>query len=44
MNGWGQIREIVTQLRGEAGDRQIANARRGMWANVSGDAMMFERA
>lgn len=44
LNGWGQIREIVAQLRGEAGNRQIAGARRAMWADVCGDALIFEKA
>jgi acetyl-CoA acetyltransferase len=43
MNGWGQIRELICQLRGEAGARQVAGARRAMWATVAGDALMFER-
>jgi acetyl-CoA acetyltransferase len=43
MNGWGQIRELVTQLRQEAGSRQIPGARRAMWATVAGDALIFER-
>jgi acetyl-CoA acetyltransferase len=43
MNGWGQIRELVTQLRGEAGQRQIPNARVALWATVGGDAIAFER-
>jgi len=43
MNGWGQIRELVLQLRGECGPRQIANARVGLWATVGGDAIVFER-
>jgi len=43
MNGWGQIRELVMQLRGEAGERQVADARRAMWLGVGGDALMFER-
>ncbi|WP_156679273.1 thiolase family protein [Sphingomonas profundi] len=43
LNGWGQIRELVTQLRGEAGRRQIASPRRAMWASVGGDALMLER-
>ena len=44
MNGWGQILELVSQLRGEAGERQIADAQRAMWLGVSGDAMIFERS
>ena len=43
MNGWGQIRELVVQLRGEAGARQVAGARRAMWATAGGDALMLER-
>lgn len=43
MNGWGQIRELVTQLRGEAGERQVPGARRAMWATIGGDALMFEK-
>ena len=43
MNGWGQLRELVLQLRGEAGARQVADARIGMWATVAGDALVFER-
>ncbi|MEZ5916746.1 MAG: thiolase family protein [Parvularculaceae bacterium] len=41
MNGWGQIRELVTQLRGRAGVRQVANARIGMWGGVGGDALIM---
>ncbi|WP_313807464.1 thiolase family protein [Sphingobium sp.] len=44
MNGWGQIRELVTQLRGEAGGRQVDGARRAMWATVGGDALILERS
>jgi acetyl-CoA acetyltransferase len=43
MNGWGQIRELICQLRGEAGTRQVDAARRAMWATVGGDALIFER-
>lgn len=43
VNGWGQIRELVLQLRGEAGARQRAGARRALWATVGGDALVFER-
>ena len=34
--GIGQIHELVTQLRGDAGERQVANARRGMAQNMGG--------
>ncbi|MGE0233290.1 MAG: thiolase family protein [Flavobacteriaceae bacterium] len=43
MNGWGQIRELVTQLRGEAGRRQVAGARCALWASAGGDALVLER-
>ncbi len=43
LNGWGQIRELVIQLRGEAGERQVRDARTAMWATIGGDALMFER-
>ena len=43
MNGWGQLRELVTQLRGEADTRQIADARRAIWMTVAGDALVLER-
>lgn len=36
--GLSQIHEIVTQLRGEAGDRQIAKARLGLTHNLGGTA------
>ena len=34
--GIGQIHETVTQLRGEAGERQLAHARRGLTQNMGG--------
>jgi acetyl-CoA acetyltransferase len=43
INGWGQLRELVLQLRGEAGDRQVAGARTAMWVSCCGDALIFER-
>jgi acetyl-CoA acetyltransferase len=43
MNGWAQIRELVVQLRGQAGPRQVPDARRAMWAGVGGDALILER-
>lgn len=42
MNGWGQIRELVVQLRGEADGRQVPNARRALWASAGGDALVLE--
>lgn len=44
LNGWGQIRELVTQVRGEAGGaRQVADARTALWATIGGDALVLER-
>lgn len=44
LNGWGQVRELVTQLRGEAGaNRQVKGARTGLWATIGGDALVLER-
>jgi acetyl-CoA acetyltransferase len=43
VNGWGQVRELIHQLRGEAGPRQIAGATRALWATACGDALAFER-
>jgi acetyl-CoA C-acetyltransferase len=34
--GVAQIHELVTQLRGKAGDRQVAGARRGLAQNMGG--------
>ena len=43
LNGWGQLRELVVQLRGEAGARQVPGARRALWASAGGDALVLER-
>jgi acetyl-CoA acetyltransferase len=42
-NGWGQTVEIVRQLRGEAGPRQIANLRVAQWATTLGDSIIYGR-
>lgn len=42
-NGWGQTAEIVRQLRGEAGPRQIADCRLAMWGTTFGDAIVYGR-
>jgi acetyl-CoA C-acetyltransferase len=34
--GVAQVAEIVTQLRGEAGDRQVAGAKVGLAQNMGG--------
>ena len=41
LNGWGQILEIVKQLRGEAGARQIQDLRLAQWATTVGDSIIF---
>ncbi|HEX4033360.1 MAG TPA: thiolase family protein [Solirubrobacteraceae bacterium] len=40
-NGWGQTLEIVRQLRGEAGERQIEGLGLAMWATTLGDAVIY---
>ncbi len=42
-NGWGHTLEIVRQLRGEAGERQIARCRLALWATTFGDAIVYGR-
>jgi acetyl-CoA C-acetyltransferase len=34
--GIGQIHELVTQIRGDAGDRQVAGVKRGLAQNMGG--------
>jgi acetyl-CoA acetyltransferase len=41
LNGWGQMMEIVKQLRGEAGTRQIKDLRLAQWATTVGDSIIF---
>lgn len=43
LNGWPQIAEIIRQLRGEAGDRQVADARIGQWGTSIGDSLILGR-
>ncbi|MCW5770060.1 MAG: thiolase family protein [Rhodospirillaceae bacterium] len=40
-NGWGQTAEIVRQLRGEAGPRQVADCALAMWGTTFGDAIIY---
>jgi acetyl-CoA acetyltransferase len=43
-NGWGHTLEIVRQLRGEAGARQIAGVRVAQWATTLGDSIIYANA
>ena len=43
VSGWNSIAEIVRQLRGEAGERQIPDARHLQWATMWGDSIVFRR-
>ena len=42
--GWNHQIEIVRQLRGQAGDRQIPEARHIQWGNVYGDSILYRAA
>ena len=41
--GWNHQVEIVRQLRGECGQRQVANAQLIQWANAYGDSLIYRR-
>lgn len=41
LNGWSQLMEIVRQLRGEAGERQVEAARTAQWGTALGDSVIF---
>ncbi len=43
VGGWNSILEMVRQLRGEAGPRQIADARHLQWATSWGDSFILAR-
>jgi len=43
MMGWNHQVEIVRQLRGECGPRQVANAQLIQWANAYGDSLIYRR-
>ncbi len=40
-NGWGHTVELVRQLRGEAGPRQIDGLTAGLWATTLGDSIVY---
>ncbi len=42
-NGWGQTLEIVRQLRGQAGPRQIPDVALAQWATTLGDSIIYGR-
>jgi acetyl-CoA acetyltransferase len=41
VSGWNSIAEIVRQLRGECGERQVEHARVMQWATAWGDSTIF---
>ena len=41
--GWNHQVEIIRQLRGECGQRQIAKAQVIQWANAYGDSLIYRR-
>lgn len=41
--GWGHIVEAVRQVRGECGERQVANANHTIYAHSAGDCTIFSK-
>ncbi|MBI3516163.1 MAG: hypothetical protein HY060_19190 [Proteobacteria bacterium] len=44
IGGWNSICEIARQLRGQAGARQVADARHLQWGTCWGDSIIFSKA
>ena len=44
VGGWNSILEMVRQLRGTAGERQIPDAKHLQWATAWGDSVVLRRA
>jgi acetyl-CoA acetyltransferase len=42
--GWGQMAELVRQVRGECGERQVSNAKVAQYATAIGDSIIFGAA
>jgi acetyl-CoA acetyltransferase len=42
-NGWGHTIEIVRQLRGDAGERQVPGCQVALWATTLCDAILYGR-
>jgi acetyl-CoA acetyltransferase len=43
VSGWNHLAEMVRQLRGEAGERQISGATHLQWATLWGDSVVLRR-
>lgn len=43
-NGWGHLHEMVQQVRGRAGTRQVAGANVAVWGALAGDALVLTAA
>ena len=43
-NGWGHLHEMVLQVRGRAGPRQLAGVRVAAWGALAGDALVLTAA
>jgi acetyl-CoA acetyltransferase len=43
VSGWNHICEVVRQLRGECGERQVTDAAIAQWATNRGDSIIFRR-